>query len=189
LIKPAIEQTGETSLTFIKNRSDKNKRMIVINYEKNEFVAEMENGLDMAIGEKYTPFMMLQKFIYKGSWTNALSYVVYDLMNNNNNYCRVGYKYFQRITKTDRWGIERVSLEYWERQAIMDDYGKDFLSTIDKYKCFTMKPNNVFYEQRVGGGYNLYKEFSHKPMLLEEYKGEGREELLKDFDEEFKKEK
>ena len=172
LALPAFEQTGDTALTYIKNRSDKNKRMIIINPENNTFIAEMENAVGMGIGEKFTPFMMIQKFIYKGIYKDAVSYVIYDLMHNSNDYCRVGFKYFRRIRKTDRWGVERVSLEYWERLAIVDDYGKDFLSTVEKYKCFTMKPDNKDYKQRIAGAYNLYKEFSHKPMPLKDYKGE-----------------
>jgi hypothetical protein len=172
LRKPTIEQTGDTSLTFIKNRSDKNKRMIVIDKENKTFTAEMENGLEMAIGEPHTPFMMLQKFVYKGKWTDTLSHVMYDLMCNNNDYCRVGFKYFQRITKTDRWGIERTTLEYWERTALIDDYGKDFLGNVEKFKCFVMKPDNIKYQLKVNGGYNLYKQFAHTPMPLEDFKGD-----------------
>lgn len=172
LRKPAIQRSGDTSLTYMTNRSDSNKRMIVLDTEHNTFTAEMENGFGMTIGEKYTPFMMLQKFIYKGKWNDALSYVVYELMYNNNDYCRVGCKYFRRISKIDRWGIERVNLELWERGALIDDYGKAFIGSVEKFKAFTMKPNNIDYKLKIDNCYNLYKEFSHKPIDLCDYTGD-----------------
>jgi len=166
-----VERTGIKSITYIKNVSDKSKRMIVFDEVTNFFEAEMENGLNMPIGIKHTPFMMLQKYVYKGNWRAAVNYVIYQLMNNNNDYVRISTEYYRRIIKSDRYGVKRASQSIWKRQTIVDDYGKDFLSQVEKFKSFTIEPNNKEFKRDHDNCYNLYNEFDHKPMPLKKYKG------------------
>ena len=78
-----VHSTGIDSLTYVKNKEDENKRMIVI--ENNCFVAKMSNGFGIPTGESFTPFQMLQKFRFKDEFPLALSYVIYDVMKNQNN--------------------------------------------------------------------------------------------------------
>lgn len=168
----ALERTSIKSLSFVKNVQDRKQHMIMIDSKTGVFEAEKENGLNMPLGEKYTPFMMLQKFVYKGSWANAVNYVIYDMMNNTSNYMRVGTKYFKRIKKHDRYGVNRTILKYWERVTIVDDHGKDYLDKVEKYVDFTIVPDNKSWEREHNNCYNLYNKFDHKPCKPEDYKGE-----------------
>lgn len=168
--KKSIERVGATAITYVKNRADKNKRMVVVDPKTNMFTAELPNGFDLMVGEEFTPFMMLQKFIFRDSFREALSYVIYEKMGNKNNYIRIQTKYYKKIKKTDRWGIEREVLSYWERVAIVDDYGKDMLSNIEKYDDFVIEPDNKNYKRIIKNCYNVYNPFSHSPA--EDYEGE-----------------
>lgn len=168
----SVKMTGHNSFTYIVNKADENKRMIVI--ENGNFVATLKNGLNMKVGEPYTPFMMLQRFIYKNSFNNALSYVLYHCMNNESEYIRVGTKYIKKIKKTDRYDIVRSELKTWDKYTILDDHGRDFLYSIAKYLDFTIEPCNTFYESSVDGNYNLYAPFEHKICDEEDYKGESQ---------------
>lgn len=170
LTRNNVKKTGIDSFTYIQNASDKTKRMIVI--ENHNFVAKMKNGLKMKLGENYTPFMMLQKFMFKDKFTPALHFVIHDIMNNPNEFIRVSTKYYKITRKKDHNGIMRESLKLWDKQTLIDDYGKNILDDIPKYDDFTMEPNNKNYKKVVNSNYNLYKEFSHKPVKKEDYKDE-----------------
>lgn len=172
LKKPCIEMAGKKALTYVKQHSDKNKRMLLIDRVNGCFEADMENGFGIPIGERYTAFMMLQKFIFKKSWVKAFSYVVFEKMNNKNEYMRIRYNYFKKIKKTDRYLVDRNPIVKWERTAIVDDRGRDFLASIPKFDDFTMFPDNKNYQRIVNNNYNMYHEFDHKPCKPEEYKGE-----------------
>ena len=135
--------------------------MVVI--ENGHFVAKMKNGFNLTISQPYTPFQMIQKFKYKDQFYMALSYVVYDIMGHENNYIRVGTKFYKRISKQDRFGIYRDELKVWDRSTIVDDHGRDFLSQIEKFDDFVIEPNNKEYSRIVNGNYNTYSSFSHEP--------------------------
>ena len=104
-----VSKTGIDSFTYVTNKSDENKRMVVI--ENNFFVAKMENGLNLETNKLYTPFMMLQKLIFKNNFQKALNHVLYKHMNHEINYIRVGIKYYKIISKTDRYNIKRDELK------------------------------------------------------------------------------
>ena len=163
-----VRKTGIDSLTYVTNKEDENKRMLVI--ENGNFVAKMKNGFNLGIGSPFTPFQMLQKFKFKDQFYLALSYVIYDIMGHQNNYIRVGTKYYKRISKCDRFGIYRDELKVWDRSTIIDDHGRDFLSRIEKYDDFVIEPNNKEYSRIVNGNYNTYYSFSHKAKLFENEK-------------------
>jgi hypothetical protein len=40
--------------------------------------------------------------------------------------------YFKTISKTDRFGIDRTELKLWQKDAIVQDYGKSILDKIKK---------------------------------------------------------
>lgn len=167
-----VYSTSIDSLTYVENKSDETKRMIII--EDNCFVAKMDNGLSMQINEKHTPFMMLQKFIFKTSFNQALHHVMYKFMNLDSGYIRVGYKYFKLITKVDRFKVIRTELKVWDKTIIVDDFGRKFLFDIKKYDDFTIEPNNKNYRSVIGNNYNLYSPFAHKFCKEEEYKNDSQ---------------
>lgn len=162
-----IKATGIDSLTYVKNQSDSTKRMIVI--ENGFFIPKMENGLNLELNKKYSPFMLLQKLIYKNSFHQAFNHVIYKHMNHETNYIRVGVKFFKVITKVDRYNVERTELKLWDKAIINDDLGKKFLEDIPKYNDFTIVPNNKNYERIINNNYNLYAPFAYKPISKSKY--------------------
>lgn len=165
-----IVPTSITSFTYILNKEDENKHMIVI--ENEMFVAKMKNGLGMDINEKYSPFMMIQKYKFKNRYEQTSYWVIHDLMKNKSNYIRVGFKYYKVITKVDRDDIIRVELPIHDKQTIIDDHGRNELDNIPKFDSFTMVPDNKSHTQVIGNNYNLYSKFSHKSCTKKEYKGD-----------------
>lgn len=168
----SVERIGVKALTYIINRSDKTKRMIIIDEKTGMFEAELPNGLGMPVGEKYSPFMMIQKYIHKNSWRQAMNYAIYKIMNNDHEYVRIRTDYFIKMEQTDRFGIERLVIEPWTRQALLDDFDKSVLDSIEKFKGFTIVPDNKNFKQSYGNLWNLYAPFDHKPVTKKQYKGD-----------------
>jgi hypothetical protein len=160
-----IEQTGIDSFTYVENKEDEAKRMIVI--ENGNFVAKMKNGLHMKIDYPYSPFMMLQKFIFGNKFYLTLSHIMTDLMNNQSDYIRVGIKYFKKTQKVDRHGIIRNELKVWDKQTVVDDHGKNMLDDMERFDDFTLEPDNKNHECIINNNYNLYAPFEHKAANVE----------------------
>lgn len=156
-----VKQTGISSLTYVKNKTDETKKMIVI--ENHKFIAKIENGLGLETDKEYTPFMLLQKFKFKDKFMPAMYFVIQEIMNNQHNYIRVNIKYFKITEKQDYNNILRKTLKLWDKQTLVDDYGPRIIDKIEKYDDFTIEPNNKKFEQVVNNNYNLYREFSHTP--------------------------
>jgi hypothetical protein len=170
--RPAIELVGNKAITYVKQYADKKTRQLVYDKKTGMFEAEHSNAFGVKVGETISAFSLIQKFVFKDSWREACSYVIVHKMNNDNKYIRIGFDYFKRIKKTDRYGISRNYIKKWKRQELVDDYGREFLSVIDKFDDFTIEPNNKDYKRIVKNCYNMYHPFDHKPMPLDEYTGE-----------------
>lgn len=170
--KPPIVLVGKKHLTYITNRSDASKKMLKMDKELGTFEAIMPNGFNIPDGVKLTVFQMLQKFHFKDNWPEAVNYVIVEIMKNEKDYLRVGTKYFLKTLHRDRYGIERLKLNTWDRNTIIDDYGKNFLASISKFKGFTMVPDNKNHTRFCGEYYNQYHPFEHVPMELNLYEGE-----------------
>jgi hypothetical protein len=165
-----VNYVARDAIAYATNKSEQSIRMIIV--EEGYFVAHYSNGLNMEVHKKYSPFMMIQQFMFKGNYQHTLNYVKLQLMNLPNDYVRVGFKYFKNIDKSDRYDIKRTELKYWEKSALLDDFGKDIINDIPRYDDFTIEPNNVSYQRIIGNNYNLYAPFEHKPCLPEEYLGD-----------------
>lgn len=72
---------------------------------------------------------------------------------------RVGTKYFKKIDT----GKGRINLKVWDRQTIIDDFGKDSHKAIPKYHDFCNIPSHTDYKQVHGHLYNLYSPVKIKP--------------------------
>ncbi len=147
------------AFTVYENKGDKDKHMVVI--ENDRFVVKIKNSLFPEVDKIYTPFMILQEFKFKGSFSAARTYVEYELMHNDYPYVRVGTKYFKKISKVDRYGIIRTELVYWDKITISEDYPKSIFENIQKYDDFTIEPDNKGHDPVIGNNYNLYSPFEH----------------------------
>lgn len=162
-----VNSVSIDAFTCYANKGDESKRMVVI--ENDMFVVYLENFLHLEVGKKYTPFMLLQKFKFKDSFSKALAFVKIEYMNINFPYVRVGTKYFKNISKIDRYGINRTELIYWEKTTLLEDYPASFLDVIEKYNDFTIEPDNKNYKNVINENYNLYSPFEHLPCEESEY--------------------
>jgi len=165
-----IERNSPESLTYIRNSSDKKIKMIV--YDGTYFEFKRENGLNVDVGVKLTPFGLIQKFKFRNNFKLAIHYVIYNKMNNPIEYIRVGIKYYKKTVKVDVNEISRHEIKLWDKPTITADHGRDFIDRIPIYDDFTIEPDNVNYREIVGNNYNLYAPFEHKAMPDEEYVGD-----------------
>lgn len=169
---PAIEQTGYNSFTYVQNDADRSKKMFIIDKATGTFEALLPNGLNMPVGVKYTAFMMLQKFIHNSNFYHALNYVMYSLMDFENEYLRVVTTYYKKIQTEDRYGIIRTELVKWDRPTLGEDNDKHFMKSIPKYDNFCIEPDNINHKPVIGRMYNFYAPFEHKPIAEDKYNGE-----------------
>ncbi len=84
-------------------------------------------------------------------------------MNEKIPYLRVGTTYYKSIEKPLISG-DRVSiLLRWNRETIVGDHGKVYLSQIPKYDGFCCIPSHLNYKQVIDGFYNMYNKIPHEP--------------------------
>lgn len=160
-----VEKVGVDAFTYVENADDKKKRMIEI--KDGFFVASMSNGLKMEVGKPYSPFHMIQMFRFKGSFMRTLSWVNHEILGKSNEYIRIGTKYFKRVNRVDRNGINRHTLVGWEKQTIVDDFGRGFLDDIPKFDFFNIIPDNRNHIPFDDKSYNLYAPFEHSPAPID----------------------
>ncbi|RRQ45669.1 primase-helicase family protein [Chryseobacterium sp. SC28] len=78
-------------------------------------------------------------------------------------YIRVGTTYYKIIEKPLISGDTTSVLVRWNRETIISDHGKSFLSSISKYDGFCCIPEHLDYQQIVRGFYNIYNEIPFSP--------------------------
>jgi hypothetical protein len=81
-------------------------------------------------------------------------------MNNMNDYIRVGTDYF-RETTIPMTGDDLKVLKKWNRQTIIDDYGKETLNDINKYDGFCFIPSHNNFQKMIKKHYNRYEPLSY----------------------------
>jgi len=86
-----------------------------------------------------------------------------DFIKPQHNYIRVGVDYFKKISKPDRFGIERVELKRWNKETIIFDHEKKFLYEIPIFDDFVIDPNNNGNTNIIHNCYNMYNDFPHTP--------------------------
>ena len=79
-------------------------------------------------------------------------------------YLRVGTSYFKIIEKPLISGDKISILVRWNKETIVSDFGKTFVSTIPKYDGFCCIPDHLNYSQIIEGFYNIYNEIPYQPI-------------------------
>ena len=85
-------------------------------------------------------------------------------MNKKIPYLRVGTTYYKTIEKPLISGDKISILVRWNRETIISDYGKTYLSQIPKHDGFCCIPSHLNYEKIIEGFYNMYNEIPHQPI-------------------------
>ncbi|MEJ4090058.1 primase-helicase family protein [Galbibacter orientalis] len=78
-------------------------------------------------------------------------------------YRRIGTTYWKDIEKPLISGDSISIMVRWNKETIIADHGKDYLSKISKLDGFCCIPEHIGYEQVVGNSYNTYHELPIKP--------------------------
>ncbi len=83
-------------------------------------------------------------------------------------YIRVGTTYYKVIEKPLISGDKTSVLVRWNRETIVSDHGKTYVSTVPKFDGFCCIPEHLNYQQIVQGFYNIYNEIAFAPSSEKE---------------------
>ncbi|KFF03888.1 primase-helicase family protein [Chryseobacterium luteum] len=83
-------------------------------------------------------------------------------------YIRVGTTYYKVIEKPLISGDKTSVLVRWNRETIVSDHGKIYVSTVPKFDGFCCIPEHLNYRQIVQGFYNIYNEIPFAPSSEKE---------------------
>lgn len=73
-------------------------------------------------------------------------------------YIRVGTEFYKIIKSSSGNKV----LQKWNRQTLIDDYGKDSIAKVNKYESFCIVPSHNKYEQIINNCYNQYQLLSYE---------------------------
>lgn len=85
-------------------------------------------------------------------------------MSETNPYLRVGTSYYKTIEKPLISGDKISILVRWNRETIISDHGKVYVSKVPKYDGFCCIPSHLEYRQIIEGFYNVYNEIPYQPI-------------------------
>lgn len=77
------------------------------------------------------------------------------------NYARVGDSYYEKVPVPNKYGQIELQLHRRIKSTIMDDYGKNFVKHIPKYKAFCNVPDHINFQPVIHNCYNVYFPFEH----------------------------
>lgn len=98
-------------------------------------------------------------------------------------YIRVGIDYFKE-TIIPMTGEDLKVLKKWNKQTIIDDFGKDAIKNVKTYEGFCFKPSHQNFQKEINGFYNSYEPLSYE--LQPDGTWENIEKLLRHiFDEHY----
>jgi len=83
-------------------------------------------------------------------------------------YIRVGTTYYKLIEKPLISGDKTSVLVRWNRETIVSDHGKMYVSSVPKFDGFCCIPEHLNYKQIVQGFYNIYNEIPFHPSSEKE---------------------
>jgi hypothetical protein len=77
-------------------------------------------------------------------------------------YIRVGTEYFKIVDFPLMSGDSSRSMIKWNKQTIVDDFGKESLQKITKYETFCTFPSHILYKREINNFYNKYEPLSYQ---------------------------
>ena len=83
-------------------------------------------------------------------------------------FIRVGTSYFAIIERpTISKDTEKIMIS-WNKETIVNDLGKDYISAIKKYYGFCCIPQHINYEREIGDFYNIYHPLDYDIEMVSE---------------------
>lgn len=107
-----------------------------------------------------------KEFIYHGTkykWDDEKGQAIILLPGDAKLYFRVGDQYHEKIQIPNKYEQLENTFHRRQKSTIADDYNRDFIKHIPRYKAFTVVPNHVNYQEVLHSCYNLYFPFEHEP--------------------------
>lgn len=77
-------------------------------------------------------------------------------------YVRIGTQYYKKIFKPLISGDKLEQLTKWTPEIIRQDYGKEYLSNIEKFDGFCCVPSHLNYKRNINKFYNTYEPLNLK---------------------------
>lgn len=111
-------------------------------------------------------YLRTKEFIFNGTkykWDDEKGQAIVVLPGDVKNFFRVGDQYHEKFPLPNKYGQLENTFHRRQKSTIIDDYSKDFIKHIQKYKAFTVVPNHVNYQEIIYSCYNLYFPFEHEP--------------------------
>lgn len=79
------------------------------------------------------------------------------------NYFRVGDQYHEFVSVPNKYGEMEQRFYARQKSTITDDYGKDLVKHIAKYKTFCVVPDHINFQRVIHNCFNIYNPFEHEP--------------------------
>lgn len=135
--------------------------------DRNSYIHHSNGGpfLSFEDGKEYKPHHLLLDIKFNGDHASARNYILHKYLESDIPYVRVGTKYFKLVTQYTRYGTSYEDVILWAKEAITDDFGRDFLKRILKFDAFITKPSNTDHQRIYRMYFNMYKPFPHKPEM------------------------
>ncbi len=78
-------------------------------------------------------------------------------------YFRVGDTYHEKIEVPNKYSDLEKTFHRRQKSTIIDDYGKEFVRHVPKYKAFCNVPDHNNYQEVLHNCFNMYYPFEHEP--------------------------
>ena len=114
---------------------------------------------------EYEQVLGTERFRYQGNFYQHNGTILRNLISDQVTlFIRVGDEYFEHIQKPDRLGRLVPQLAKRIKTTITDDFSKEAIKYIPKYKAFALVPSHHDYKQVIEGCYNAYFKLTHLPL-------------------------
>ena len=81
-----------------------------------------------------------------------------------NKFKRIGNDYHKTVNVPINETETELKMIPWKKQTIIDDFGKDYLKTIDAYEGFVSIASHTNYKAVINGFYNMYEDVGHEAL-------------------------
>jgi len=112
------------------------------------------------------PDLKKKEFFFNGTkwkWNEEKSICEIIVPADAKKYFRVGDHYYEKIEIPNKLGELEKTFHRRMKQTIIDDFGKNFVNHIPKYKAFCNVPDHTNYQEIIHSCYNMYFPFEHEP--------------------------
>jgi hypothetical protein len=165
LSKPAKYFYRE-DMTFSTAKIRKHFRLNSVNDFVEFHCEQMEEARKSGNENTDVPDLKRIDFVWNGTtyhWDDKESLCKIKVPGDAQRYFRVGDTYFEKVQIPNKHGALEHTFHRRLKQTIIDDYKKEFVDYIPKYKAFCNVPDHVNYQEVIHNCYNMYFPFDHEP--------------------------